>query len=367
MKTNYLLWILVVLFFSACEDVNKKQEIKDNNKTVFATNVKLKDDNQNRIFYATATTTNQIKTSFKVQGNIKKLDLKIGDEVSKNQLISKLDSKPYELKVSQVRYGLSEAKASLKNAQSNYERVKKLYINQNASTSDIDNAKAKLDASKAKVKNILQELEYAKLQESYTKLYSPIDGYISSKFAQENENVQAGMPIVLISDKLVNEVHVQVPEDFVNKLKKDDEVKVLFNSISKKTYNGKISEISKFSSQNEKLYLVIIKLLNSDEQIKIGMSGEVYFNINENMNSSVYLVPSSSVLSDGDNHFVYVLSKDENLYLIQKQEVKVGELSSAGYEITEGLNSKDLVLKAGMSEVFEGMKVELGNKKELGL
>lgn len=152
MRTNYLLWILVVLFFSACEDVNKKQEIKDNYKTVFATNVKLKDDNQNRIFYATATTTNQIKTSFKVQGNIKKLDLKIGDEVSKNQLISKLDSKPYELKVSQVRYGLSEAKASLKNAQSNYERVKKLYINQNASTSDIDNAKAKLDASKAKVK-----------------------------------------------------------------------------------------------------------------------------------------------------------------------------------------------------------------------
>ena len=149
MKSSYLGLVLLVLFFSACENENEIKKSSDSIKTVFATKVESKNDNENRVFYATSTTTNQIKSSFKVQGNIKKLDLKIGDEVSKDQLIAKLDSKPYELKVSQVRYALSEAKASLKNAQSNYERVKKLYINQNASTSDIDNAKANLAASKA--------------------------------------------------------------------------------------------------------------------------------------------------------------------------------------------------------------------------
>ncbi len=156
---------------------------------------------------------------------------------------------------------------------------KKLYVNQNASASDIDNAKASYNAANAKVQNIKKELEYAKLQLSYTKLYAPQDGYISLKYVQENENITIGTPIVLLSDKVVDEVKVQVPESFINKIKKGDSVKVTFNSLDKqRSFSAKISEISKFASRDTKTYQVVVKLKDSSNLIRSGgMSANVFF------------------------------------------------------------------------------------------
>jgi RND family efflux transporter MFP subunit len=366
MKSRFLVLVLAsAVFFSACSIEEKKVEQKTI-KSVFAIYPKSKDGETTRVFNALASANNQVKLSFKVKGNIRKLELDIGDEVKKNQLIASLDSAPYELQVSQAKFGLSEATVAMKNAKSNYERVKKLYINQNASTSDIDNAKAQYNSTKAKVNNIQKQLDYIKLQLSYTKLYSPIDGYISSKFVQENENVNAGTPIVLISDKLVDEVQVQVPDVLINKLKVGDSVKVKFTSISNDKFDAKIKEISKFTSPNQKTYQVVLKLENPTKKIKSGMSCEVYFNLLKDLKSVVYLIPAGSVLNDKNGYFVYVLEKQDDIYQIKRKNVKVGNLTNDGYEIISGIKDKDLVLKAGMSEVFENMEVSLGNKKELG-
>ena len=364
LKINIL--VVLALCFVACE---KKDEVKvEENivKSVFAINPILKDESQNRVFNASASSNHQIKLSFKVQGNLNNFKAQIGDEVKEGESIASLDSKPYELKVSQIKYALSEANASLQNAKSNYERTKKLYINQNASVSDIDNARAMFNASSAKVENISKELEYASLQLSYTKLYAPISGYIAAKYVNENENIALGTPIVLISDKLVDEVRVQVPDVFINKIKKDSSVKVVFSSIDSKPFEAKISEISKYASQNEKTYLVVVKLISSSNLIKAGMSADVYFDVEDKTKSSLYLVPANSVLNDKNGYFVYVLNKQDDKYFIKRKDVKVANLIKEGFEVIEGLNNNDLVLKAGMSEVFENMQVQIGNLKELG-
>lgn len=363
LKINIL--IVLVLFFVACGNKDELKIEEDVIKSVFVIKPILKDENQNRVFNASASSNYQTKLSFKVQGNLNYFKTQIGDEVKKGELIASLDSEPYELKVSQIKYALSEAQASLQNAKSNYERTKKLYINQNASVSDIDNARAKFQASSAKVENILKELEYASLQLSYTKLYAPISGYIGAKYVEENENVALGTPIVLISDKVVDEVSIQVPEVFINKIKKDSKVKVLFNSINSKPFEAKISEISKYTAQNEKTYLVIAKLENSSNLIKDGMSADVYFDLEEKGKSRIYLLPASSVLNDKNGYFVYIAKKENKKYFIKRKEVEVGKLLSIGFEITTGLNEKDLVLKAGMSEVLENMEVTISNKNEL--
>ena len=61
-----------------------------------------------------------------------------------------------------------------------------------------------------------------------------------------------GTPIVLISDKLVDEVSIHLPESYINKIKLKDEVKVAFPSIDNEIFEGNISEISKFISKNSR-------------------------------------------------------------------------------------------------------------------
>ncbi|UTJ07227.1 efflux RND transporter periplasmic adaptor subunit [Arcobacter roscoffensis] len=366
---NLVLAIFILVAFTACQEKEEKVQ-KQDIKTVFATLPIAKDSNENRVFNATAISNNETKLSFKVEGNIIYLKTKIGDEVKKDELIAKLDSKPYELRVSQIKYALSEARASLQNAKSTYERVKKLYINQNASVSDIDKAKAAYEATSAKVKNITKELDYAKLKLSYTKLYSPMNAYISLKYVHENENVAVGTPVVLLGDKLIDEVSVQVPESIINRIKQNDLVKVVFTSLDKnRVFTAKVKEVSKYASSKSKTYKVVAKLNNSSNLIKSGMSADVYFNLLDDSKTSIYCVPSNSVLNDKEGYFVYTLIRNEKSqkdYMVKKTMVKVGELTSDGFEILEGLNSDDLVLKAGMSEVYEQMKVQISNLKDLG-
>ncbi len=359
-----LLLILIITIFTACNKKDTKIE-QEGVKTVFATTVKSEDVDNKRVLNGLAISNNETKLSFKVQGNVSYLKVEMGDEVKKGDLIAKLDSKPYELKVSRVKYILSEAKAVLENAKSSYERVKKLYINQNASVSDMDKARAFYDTSSAKVKNIQKELEYAKLKLSYTKLYSPMDGYISLKFIHENENVAIGTPIVSIGDKFIDEVSVQVPETIINKIKKEDKVKVFFPSLNKKDlFEAKIKEISKYTSARTKTYKVVVKLDDNNLSfIKEGMSADVYFNFSNKNENKIYFIPSNSVLNDKSGYFVYTLEKSGKHYEVKKTKVNVGKITSNGFEILNGLEKNSLVLKAGMSEVYENMKVQIGNMK----
>lgn len=363
LKINTL--IIIVLIFIACEKKTEKKTEKESIKSVFVVKPTLKNEDQNRVFNGNASSNYQTKLSFKVEGNLNYFKIQVGDEVKQKELLAKLDSKPYELRVSQIRFALKEAQASLQNARSTYERTKKLYVNQNASISDMEDARAMYNATKAKVDNINKELEYASLKLSYTKLYSPISGYIGAKYVNENENVASGTPILLISDKLIDEVRVEIPEVFINKIKKNSKVKVLFNTIKNKTFDAKITEISKYTSQNKKTYTVIAKLENSIELIKDGMSADVYFHMSNENEETKYLLPINSVLNDKDGYFVYLVEENNNKYHIKRKNIKIGKLLANSFEIVEGLNKNDLVLKAGMSAVFENMQVIVSNIKEL--
>ncbi|MGM0518109.1 MAG: efflux RND transporter periplasmic adaptor subunit [Campylobacterota bacterium] len=365
MKKVYI-FVLIILVFAACEKKEIKQEVQSI-KTVFATKPQPKDENTKRVFTAIATSNKKSKLSFKVKGNITYLKAEVGDFIEKDMLVAKLDSKPYEIKVSQIEHALSQAKAQLQNYRNSYERVKKLYVNQNASADEIDKAKATYKSALANVENINKQLDYAKLQLSYTKLYAPISGFLSKKFVQENENINAGTPVVFISDKLIDEVTIQIPQNMINQIVKNDKVKVVFDSLANKKFDAKVYEVSKYSFEKSKTYKVKVKLNKKIDLIKAGMSAEVYFDFESKIDATIFYLPSRSVLKDNKGHFVYLLKKQNSNYSVKKQYIKVGNLTSKGYEVLRNLKADDLVLKAGMTEVYEDMSVEITNKKELGL
>ena len=365
---RYMLILTLVALLAGCAQTKQKAAQGESVKTVFVVMPRQKNQNEYRIFDGAASSSAHTKLSFKVQGNVNYFKFKIGDEVKKGELIAKMDPVPFELKISQISFALKEARAVAKSAKSEFERVKKLYVNQNASASDIDNAKALYESSEAKTQNIARELEYAKLQLSYASLYAPQDGFISDKYIDESENVAAGAPIVLISDKNIDEVKVRVSENFINLLSVGDLAQVRFESLDKdKIYEAAVSEISKFASNDTKTYQVTLKLKDSSQEIKAGMSASVSFKNSDQGKNNILIVPSNSLLNDNGGYYVYVLVKDGQDYKTVRRNVTVGKLTKNGYEILSGLSADSLVLKAGMSQAYENMRAQIGNLKDLGM
>lgn len=70
-------------------------------------------------------------------------------------------------------------------------------------------------------------------------------------------------------------------------------------------YEAKISEISQFASKETKLYQVIVKLGNSSDELKSGMSANVVFRNNQDMTNHIFFVPSNCVLKDNKD-FLFI-------------------------------------------------------------
>ncbi|MGM0624102.1 MAG: efflux RND transporter periplasmic adaptor subunit, partial [Campylobacterota bacterium] len=310
MNKIYLL-ALIILFFTACQSENI-DTTDQNIKAVFATQPKPAHRQSNRVFSAIATADLQSKLSFKVEGNIASFNVELGDNVKKNQLLAKLDATPYEIKVTQLRYGLHEAQAQLQNYKNSFERVKKLYINDHASASDLDSAKAAYLSAQAKVRNINAQLAYAQLQLSYTRLYAPKDGTVSQKFVEESENIKAGTPVVLISDTSVAQLRVQIPQKLINSVQQGDTVQVVFDSLEGIVFEGFIDKISKYAFAKAKTYTIYIKLHNPTKSLHAGMSADVHFNFDTP--KKIFYLPLQSVLKDDKGHFLYLLHKKDTHY-----------------------------------------------------
>ena len=75
-----------------------------------------------------------------------------------------------------------------------------------------------------------------------------------------------------------------------------------------------------------------------------------------------FVVPSEAVGEDRKGRFAYVvepLPGEEGFGAIRRRDVTVGELTSKGLEVFEGLADGDLVVTAGISHIADGKKVRI--------
>lgn len=352
-----LITILSVLHFTGCsENITVKEETI---RPVRYQKVGTTNGGRERSFSGTAKSALESNLSFKVSGTISLIDVKIGDIVQKNQLIAEIDNKDYKLTVQEAEAGLQQAKAQAINAASNYDRIRKLYENDNVSKSDLDNSRAAFDSANAFVKSIRTKLALAKSQMSYTLLKAPFSGAITAVHVEENENISPGHPIVSIASETKPEVSVAIPGVLISKIREGNTVDVSFDALPKKKFKGTITEVGVAANRFATTYPVTISIDTKETGIRPGMAANVKFIFSSGKKSRL-IVPSHAVGENSEGRFVYIVIPDkDNFGTVKRIPVKSGELITGGLEILEGLSETDLVITAGLSRLKSGMKVRM--------
>ncbi len=358
-----------------------------------------------RTFSGQARASVESKLSFKVAGTVQKVQVNVGDKVKAGQVIAVLDPEDYKLQVQSAEASLTQAQAGERNANANYQRVRLLYENQNASKSDLDGARANHESNKALVSASEKQLELARLQFGYTKLIAPVNGDVATVEVEVNENVSAGIPIVLITAGSKLEVEVAVPEVLIVQVSEGAIVTVTFDAIPDRDFSARVTEVGISSTGVATTFPVTVLLDAKDEAVRAGMAAEVAFNFESSNKKEhviippvavsedrqgrlIYITDSESVskkekvligqLSDegyeifsqlyngeiitenGKDHFVYVVkSGGEGMGTIHRKNVEIGELTASGIEVLEGLEDGDLVVTAGVSRIQDGQKVKV--------
>lgn len=302
------------------------------------------------------------RLSFKVPGTIKRVAVKVGDEVKGGDLIAQLDPSGYELQVQQAEAALANAAAQARNAQANYDRIRALYENNSASRTDLDGSRAAKESADAAVRSAEKQLELARLQLDYTTLKAPTKGAISQVDAEVNENLQSGKTVVVLTAGSDIEVKVSIPGVLITQIKEGSKVTVTCDAIPDTEFPAMVREVGVASTGIGTTFPVTVYLDEKPEDIRPGMAASVAFRFESQDERVRFVIPSHAVAEDRDGRYAFIvepLFEDPRYGIVHRRSVTVGDLTADGLEIFEGLSDGDFVVTAGVSLIHEGLKVKI--------
>jgi RND family efflux transporter MFP subunit len=357
-----VLIIFPLLFFAGCAKKEEpKQEVVRPVKAIQVGGLEVL---TGRTFPGKAKATQEANLSFRVNGTLNQFPVKVGDDVKKGKLLARLDPRDYELNLKNARAQLEKARAALKLAQSDYDRVVRIRDKDPGAISAamIDAKLGERDSAKAQVASLEAQVATAKDTLSYTSLKAPFSGTVVETFVENYEDVQAKQPIVRIVDTSKIEFIVNVPENLISHAPKVKKVFVRFDAFPNREISGIVKEIGKEASKTTRTYPVTL-LMDQPDDIKIlpGMAGQA----RGDRESAVVAgaggmsVPVSAVLTTGTEkqNFVWVI--DEKSGQVNMRKVTMGKLAEKGIMIEKGLKPGEWIAIAGVHTLQEGQKVRI--------
>src|SRR6202049_4252544 len=113
-----------------------------------------------------------------IQGQIIKINFTEGQTVHAGDLLAQIDPRPYQALIDQYTGNLQRDQAQLINAQANLDRYTSLGQKGWATPQLVETQKAQVGQLQAAIKTDQALIDAAKVQLSYTRLTSPIDGVV---------------------------------------------------------------------------------------------------------------------------------------------------------------------------------------------
>ena len=218
---------------------------------------------------------------------------------------------------------------------------------------------SKLLEYKKNYENSVNNTSLKQREIGYYNLYSPVSGIVTAKPVAENENIKAGQVIAELSSEGDMKVVVGIPEIIISRVKENMNVIVKFSSLPNKFFDGNVTEVS-YSISESSTYPVTVTLKSFNQSLRPGMPADVIFKFQTNDNNQKMIVPSSAVGKDLKGNFVFILEeKGAGLAMASRRLVTVGEITSEGFEVLNGLQDGELVVTAGVESITDGVTVKL--------
>lgn len=313
-----------------------------------------------RTFSGVSQSSSETELSFRVPGTIQDLPIKVGDVVERGRMLARLDPQDYELQVDEAEAGVVRAQAEARNAQANYERIRALYEAQNASRTDLDQARTLSESANAAEVSARKRLELVKLQLSYTNMRAPAAGTITAVPVTLNENVRVGQVVALLESGARSEIEVGIPGVLISQVHAGDETVARFDALPGRSFAAVVTKVGVARAGGATTFPVTVELQESSADVRSGMSAEVEFHFTSSQPGDRIRVPSVAVGEDRDGRFVYVVEPQDDVFgVVHRRAVTVGALVDEGLEVLSGLAEGDTLVTAGVSRIRDGQRVRL--------
>lgn len=347
-KLSFLIVALLGLWmFSSCgSDEEVKRERVRPVKSLIIGNI---GDPSGKGFPGVTKETQESEMSFRVDGQIVKLNVREGAKVKKGALIAEIDSRDYKVAVqsTEARYNQTKAES---------DRFYRLWKKGSVAKNDYERRFANyLEAEAA--------WEDAKNALSDTKLYAPYTGFFGSKMVDVGTEVRPKQTITTIVDLSVIEVNAIIPEQLAVQFLNFDKYDVIIETYPDMVFTATLKELEKKpTAEGYPLHLFLDHVNKSSNQTKVsaGMSCRVNITLKQTGEEDNIIIPITAVFEgDSENSMaVWIIEPENNT--VKKHAVIVGDIvGNDNIHIVQGLSMGQHIVVAGVHRLTEGDKVNI--------
>ena len=304
----------------------------------------------------TISATRSVELGFEVPGKIIELPITEGQEVAEGDLLAKLDPADYE--------AARDAAESNRRAQSAaYSRAKKIFDQGAGSQAEVDKTLRDIQVAKEDLKQAQKALDD-------TTLKAPFNGEIATKIADNFQNVQAKVPVLLLQDISGLEVDINVPEqDFAlatpglthEERTARAKPEIVVSTFPDRRFPARFKSVSTTADPVTRTYALTFAFDNpADITVLPGMTAKVILHVREEKLAEVgaggFMVPVSAVAADEQGK-AYAWRIDPDSMRVTRVAVELGPMAGDEVRVLSGLNDGDRIAIAGVHHLREGMQV----------
>jgi RND family efflux transporter MFP subunit len=283
---------------------------------------------------------NNVMIVAEVPAVIKKIHVKEGQYVSKGTLLVSLDN---DYMLDQIE----ELNTRLKLAEFIFEKQTNLRAENIGSELDYETAlnnKESLESALASARTQLEK----------TQITAPFDGVVDDIFPREGELAGPQSPMIRFVSLGNVTMNVDIPESYLSKIKKGDEVEVIFPDLGI-THRSTIEQMGSFIQPLNRTFKVIIDLPN-DKNLLPNLIGVV--RIRDYVQYEALIIDQEDIMQDGEGRdYVFRAVNKDGRYVAEKVFIEKGMTYVDKSEIKGGLNPNDLIVSKGARSIVDGETV----------
>ncbi len=285
----------------------------------------------------------ETKLAFKTGGLIKHIYVQEGQYVKAGQLLAELDLSEIDASVSQAQIGLAKA-------QRDYDRAQKMYTDEAATKTNVQDALSGLEIAQ-------QGIKAASFNKKLSKIVAPTNGIILRKIAEQGELITPFMPaFVLGSGAGTYVVNLGLTDKQIVKVNKGDQADISLDAYPGEIFKATVSQISQTINPATGTFEVELMLLPSSKKM---MSGFMANGIIKNKTGVKALVVPVSALQEADMNTAFVYVYEAKTQRALKREIKIGKLYNGNVQVLSGINEGEQVITQGSGFVNDYQKVKI--------
>ena len=371
--TGLVLGLMILLF--GCEDFNSNNKIqapasKGNElPTVRVAAVKRKDFSVPIFVTGTILPQYESKIGPKISGTLEAVYVDEGDEVTKGQILAKLDQENILIGKRQCEAAVRVAQAQLKEAQLQEANLRKekarlanLHEKRAISQQRYDDivtahsmAVTRLEILAAQIVSCKENLAMAEQKLNDSVIRAPFSGIIVKRLVNRGEYVTTMPPTVLFVIVNIDKVETEVtlPEVHLARVVKGNRVEITADVYPGIVFEGEISTINPLVDPVSRAFTVKIEIPNRGQRLKAGMFARV--TLYPKVHKGALVVPFKAVLQRDGKTGVFVIDGDRARF----RPVITGVTDENEVEVIDGLAQGEEVISDGHYGMADNTRVQV--------